>query len=127
MNGITYVAEFVALLRPPFAEVERQTQVRASSVAARQRAVAALQQLVWWRNPLRPLLRALGRSEQAWRELAGLAVATPPEFPIVVPALAPVLSDPVFWSRCARSRAAGRARVRRVLDGRRATAPATVP
>ncbi len=91
--------EFETLLRAHFAEVELRAQVRASSVVARERAVSALRSLLAHPDPLATLLRRLRRSDStraAWKTLAGLAVATPAEYPVVAPALAPVLGDPVF-------------------------------
>jgi SAM-dependent methyltransferase len=92
-------AEFDALLRAHFAQVELRAQVRASSVVARERAVSALRSLLARPDPLAALLRRLRRRDRtrdAWEALAGLAAATPAEYPVVVPALAPVLGDPVF-------------------------------
>ena len=91
--------EFETLLRAHFAEVELRVQVRASSVAARERAVNALRSLLARPDPLAALLRRLRRQDStraAWRALAGLAVGTPADYPVVARALAAVLGDPVF-------------------------------
>jgi SAM-dependent methyltransferase len=91
--------ELDTLLRAHFGQVELRAQVRASSVVARERAVGALRSLLGRPDPLARFLRRLRRGDQtrdAWKALAGLAAATPAEYPVVVPALAPVLGDPVF-------------------------------
>jgi SAM-dependent methyltransferase len=91
--------EFETLLRAHFADVRLRAQVRASSVVARERAVSALRALLARPDPLARILRRLRRQDStraAWQALMGLAVATPAEYPVVAPALAPVLGDPVF-------------------------------
>jgi SAM-dependent methyltransferase len=93
-------AEFLDLLRAHFVEVEPRTQVRCSSVEARRRGVTALREALWWANPLASRLwRRLRRDRsehRPWNGLDSLAVGTPAEYPIVVPALAAVFGTPMF-------------------------------
>lgn len=104
-----HAGEFSGLLSNYFAEVDLRVQVKAHSVAAREAAIVALRQRLTLGNPLVTWLwRRLARSANGarrWRELDGLALGGPADFPIVNTVLADLFGTPCFLvALCSRPR-----------------------
>jgi hypothetical protein len=95
-----YREEFETLLRKHFQEVEIWVQVESQSLVARQAAVDALRQGLFWANPLSMLLWRkwpLGeKRRRAWKRLAGLAAPSPSDYPILPASTASLLGTSAF-------------------------------
>jgi len=92
--------EFHQLLAAHFEQIEMRVQVQTTALADRMAAVESLRQGLIWANPLGVLLwRKLGRGpdrSRSWKRLQGLAAASPGDWPILPPAIAPLLGASHF-------------------------------
>jgi 2-polyprenyl-3-methyl-5-hydroxy-6-metoxy-1,4-benzoquinol methylase len=91
-----YYDDFAAFLSEHFASVEVRTQVEATAVTARKRAVKILRQALLWANPLTLLpwrwwSRDSASGQRSWRVLDDLATSGPADYPVVSRRVAPIL------------------------------------
>jgi SAM-dependent methyltransferase len=95
-----YRDEFLQLLSARFSAVDLRVQVCTAALQSRIDAVAALRQGLMWSNPLLVFLwRKLAirrKHRRPWKQLDGLAAPTVADYPIVAPALAPILGTSCF-------------------------------
>ena len=96
-----YRDEFHDLLAHHFANIEMRVQVLAAAQQARMEAVESLRQALMWSNPLTLLLWrkwpfAGPKAVRPWKKLAGLAAASPTDYPIVALSLASLLGASWF-------------------------------
>jgi SAM-dependent methyltransferase len=95
-----YRHEFRDMLGRYFAEVDLRAQVESAALRQRREAVEALRQGFLVTNPLLTFLWRkwpLGRRRhRAWKKLAGLAAASPADFPIVAFAASPLFGASMF-------------------------------
>ncbi len=93
-----YQAEFQAMIAAHFDDVEFRAQVQSAALTTRREAVAALRQGLMWANPLLTFIWRkmpfVPKARRPWKKLAGLAVPSVSDYPVVPLRVAPLYGSP---------------------------------